>query len=81
MCSKWSKLVYRNSESVSILEVGMRLQSVYRMSDIEVVEFLVGGNTTSNNHFMNFLDLLKAIWYPIIILLISSCRDIPSYAF
>ena len=41
----------------------------YRMSEDEVVEFLVEGNTTSDNHFMNFLDLLKAIWYPIFILL------------
>ena len=28
-----------------------------RMSKDEVVEFLVESNTTSDNHFMNFLDL------------------------
>ena len=31
------------------------------MSENEVVEFLLVGNTTSDNHYMNFLDLLKAI--------------------
>ena len=41
----------------------MKLPDVYRMSENEVVEFLIVGNTTSDNHYMNFLDLLKAIWY------------------
>ena len=45
----------------------MRLPSVYHMSEDEVVEFLVEANTTSDKNFMNFLNLLKAIKYPIII--------------
>ena len=49
----------------------MRLQTFYLMSEDEVVRFLVEGNTTTDNHFMNFLDLLKTVWYPIIILLRS----------
>ena len=28
------------------------------MSEDEVIEFLVEGNTTSDNHFMNVIDLL-----------------------
>ena len=52
----------------------MRLPSIYRISKDEVVGFLVEGNTTSYNNFMNFLDLLKAIKYPIINLLCSIRR-------
>ena len=52
----------------------MNLSLVYRMSEYEFVEILVEGNTTSDNHFMNFLDLLKAIWYSIIIHLSSIRR-------
>ena len=39
----------------------MSLSKGFAMSEIEVVVFLVEGNTTSDNHFMNFQDLLKAI--------------------
>ena len=62
-----SKLVYRNFD----LEGRLRFRCLrfYQMSEDEVVEFLVEGNTTSDNHFMKFLDLLKAIWYPIFIIL------------
>ena len=59
----------------------MRLQGINRMSENEVVEFLVEGNTISDNHFMNFQDLLKAIWYPIIILLNSYPSIVPSCPF
>ena len=50
-------------------QVRMSLSKGFAMSEIEVVVFLVEGNTTSDNHFMKFLDLLKAIWYPIFIIL------------
>ena len=49
-------------------DVRMSLANVYRMSEMNVFEFLVEGNTTSDNNFMNFINLLKAIKYPIIIL-------------
>ena len=55
----------------------MRLSGVYRMIEDEVVEFLVEGNTTSDDRFMNFLDLWKAIMNPIIILLSSVQRVFP----
>ena len=72
VCFKNQKLVYRVFESVPIIEVSMRLPGAYRMSEDEVVEFLVEGNTTSDNHFMNFHDLLKTTLYSIIILLSSN---------
>ena len=61
-------MVDKNFESDLMFEVKMRLLGVY-MSEDDVVEFLVEGNMVSDNHFMYFL--LKAIFYPIIILLCS----------
>ena len=52
----------------------MKLLGVY-MSEDEFVEFLVEGNMMSDSHFMYFL--LKAICYPIIILLSSVQRAFP----
>ena len=68
------KLVYMNSDSVPSFEIRMRLPEVYWMSEDEFAEFLVEVNTAFDNHFMNFLDLLKTKWYPIIILLNSIRR-------
>ena len=52
----------------------MRLPGVYRMSDDEIVKFLVESNTKSDNHFMKFIYLFKTIWYPIILNLSSIRR-------
>ena len=65
---------YRNSESDGRFDIRMMLPGVYRASEDEVVEFVVESNMTSDNHFINFFNLLKAVWYPIIILLSSIRR-------
>ena len=69
--AKWFKIVLRILNTSASFEVRMRLPSVYRMSEDEFVEFLVEGNTTSDNNFMKIINLLKAIKYPIIILLFN----------
>ena len=49
----------------------MRLPGIYWMSEDEVVEILIEGIMTSDDHFMSFLDILNEILFPIIIFLCS----------